>query len=347
MSDHSSEEKSEKGTRQKLRKERERGRALSAADTVTAVVVAAVLLAICGLINQTASDFTLLFDAALRAGGKPDVARLREVWTIFGNVVASTALILLGLASCMGVLATVVIKRGFVFSTENITPNFDRLNPATNLQNMFAKRALIEFALAVLRCVAWAAAVAVLMMGYAPALMAAFSLDVPTALRLFVLILGSFLVLALFFMALTTGIDLPVQRYLFEQDMMMSRSEVQREQKDQHGDPELSLQRRKQARAALTNPTGLAKTSFVAIGEQGAVGIHYVHGQTRVPSLTLRAARSGSAALTNRARSMGIPVVRNDDLVRLLATGLDVGESLEGAEVVQPFTDAFVASLPG
>lgn len=345
MSDDSSEEKTEKGTPQKLRKERERGRALTAADTVAAAVVAVVLMALAALAQRIAAEFSLLFDASLQAGGKPQIESVRAVWMIFGRVVAGTALILLGLASCIGILATLAIKKGFVFSTENISPKFERLNPAANLKNMFAQRALIEFALAAVRFLAWVIAATLLIVGYMPALIAAVSLDVPTTLRLFILVFASFLVLAILFMALTSGTDLPTQRYLFEVDMRMTRTEVRREYKDSYGDPHLVAERKRQAKAALNNPIGIRKTSFIAIGVEGAVGIHYVYGKTDVPSLTLRVDRSGVGRLRANATKLGIPVVRNNDLVRLLASGFDVGEALVGQELVGPFTDAFVASV--
>ncbi|WP_103258068.1 EscU/YscU/HrcU family type III secretion system export apparatus switch protein [Tabrizicola aquatica] len=345
MSNDTSEEKTEKATSQKLRKERERGRALTAADTVAAVVVAAVILAIVMMVQRTASEFSLLFDTAFEAGGKPDIDRLRDVWTIFGRVVSTSALILLGLASVVGILANIVIKKGFVFSAENIAPNFDRLNPATNLQNMFAKRALIEFLASSLRFFAWLAAAGFLIVSYTPALIVTFSLDLSTTLHLFILVFGSFLLLAAVFMALTSAIDLPVQRYLFDDDMRMTKTELRREQKDSFGDPKLVAERKRLTRAGLNNPVGIRMTSFVAIGDQGAVGIHYIHGKTDVPYLTVRADRSGVARLKAMAKGMGIPVVKNRDLVRLLATGVDVGDDLVGTELVEPFTDAYVASV--
>ncbi|MCU0827234.1 MAG: EscU/YscU/HrcU family type III secretion system export apparatus switch protein [Tabrizicola sp.] len=345
MSKDTSEERTEKATPQKLRKERERGQALTAADTVAAIVVAAVIMALVMMVQRTAEEFTLLFDSAFEAGGAPDPSRLRDTWTIFGRIVARVALILLGLASVIGILANIVIKKGFVFSSESIVPNFERLNPVTNLQNMFEKRALVEFSLGGLRFFAWKAAAAFLIVSYTPALIASLSLDVPTMLRLFLLIFASFLVLAVLFMVLTTAIDLPVQRYLFDDDMRMTKTEVRRENKDSFGDPHLVSERKRVMRASLKNPVGVTKTSFVAIGDQGAVGIHYVHGKTDVPYLTLRSDRSGVGRLKMIAKAMGIPVVENKELVRLLATGLDIGEDLVGTELVEPFTDAYIASI--
>lgn len=336
-----SEEKTEEATERKLQKERKQGRTVTTTDATAAVACIAVTAGVLMLAESMAARFRLLFDTALGTDGEPQWNEIETALELFWAVASQSLLAFLGIASVFAVGTSVVVKRGLVFATDPILPRFEKIDPVKNFLNMFKKRALVEFALSATRFGIWLVVVALVARAFAAAILTSPQLSFATAMQVYVLGFATVCALGASLWLLTILTDVPVQFHLFAEDMKMTQSEVKHERKDSQGDPQLAGERKKRLRSALENPIGWKHTTFVAIGSGGAVGIHYVHGETPVPALSLREGRDRLAAVKAEARRRDVPVVRDDDLVAALSSGIEIGENLQSDDAVQPFARAF------
>ena len=106
-------------------------------------------------------------------------------------------------------------------------------------------------------------------------------------------------------------VDILVQRGLFQRQMRMTRTELKRERKDQEGTPEIRSAQRRGRRELLQGAAGVgveAATLFIA-GEDVAVGLRYVRGETPVPRVVCK----GRGIRARHLLTLGAGVPRVDD----------------------------------
>ena len=246
-------------------------------------------------------------------------------------------------AACAGALLSGLAQTGALFSPEALRFGWDRLAPSRGLRRIFSPAALgrAAFTLAVS---ASAIAVAFLVLAaQAPALAriprllpggawsAAAGVVVNAAAPLLALLAAA-------------GMgDLLLLRHRHMKGLKMSRSELERDLREDEGDPRLRSERRrlhgslagKGARAAcvVVNPSHLA----VALA-------HRREGDDP-PIVLAKASGARAAALRREARRTGVPVVQDRALARALFRLADVGEAIP--EELYEATAAVLAYVHG
>lgn len=238
---------------------------------------------------------------------------------LFGAILGPVAL-LCGLILAV-VLVFELLQTGFVFSTEPLSLDFGRLNPAKGFKRVFSRRLLIETAKNVLKLAVYAALAWVVLRRLAqteaPAITDATQLAEAlraTALRLLAL-----------FCAAAAGfaiLDQIIVRREFLSNMRMSRREIRRETREREGEPRLK-QRRKQlhrefvkasqslrgireADVLITNPTHFA------------VALKYDPATMSAPLVVAQGSHQFALRLRRMAFTYGVTIVENRDLARAL-----------------------------
>lgn len=344
MSDES-EEKTEDASQRKLSKEREKGKTIRAIDAVAAIAVAIVLAYSALSIVRLSGQIGGLFDTVMDSLGDPDAAAMTRTMSLFSLFVWQVFVTFMGIAAAVATIVTVVVQGGMVFSTDPVMPKFERIDPVSTFMSLFKLRALSELGFALLRLALWTVIVVLALQYLTRDILAMIQLDLAGMIRFSLKFLGVVVVLAAIFLMLVAVTDLLLQKFLFADDMKMTKTDVKRERRDSQGDPMLTGLRKSTMRNMIENPVGLAHSTFVAVGPEGAVGIHYIHGQTPAPVLTLRVTGSAVRPLCTQARAQGIILVDGADLVRVLSRGIGIGEKLQDSAAVQPFTNAYLKSL--
>lgn len=117
------------------------------------------------------------------------------------------------------------------------------------------------------------------------------------------------------------AVDWALQRHMTQKQLLMSREDVEREQKDQFGDRHVRQQRNefrndmlagqltentRKANAVVTNPTHYA------------VALLYDPSRYPLPVVLARGADQSAALIRQVARANGIPVIRSVQLARML-----------------------------
>ncbi|WP_343315014.1 EscU/YscU/HrcU family type III secretion system export apparatus switch protein [Brucella sp. BE17] len=342
-----SEEKSLPASDKKIRDARDKGQVAKSQDLVagTAMIASTGYLAVV-LPDQKSKVEALINVIAQRVHVDP----FREVWpdvlTLAGSIMTSLAVPLLAVTVAAIVLTNLVVMRGFLFSTEPITPNFEHINPISGAKRLFSMRSVVEFLKSLVKIIALATAFFIVFRGGIQSLLQSSACGASCITNTFSAMLQPLIVTAVIAFFLVGLIDVLVQQWLFKRDMKMTKSEQKRERKDSDGDPAILQQRQKQRREMQTfaTKTGLLNASLLVAAPDGwTVGIRYVRGETPVPMIVCRGSPEQSRTMITEALLTDIPVIRDKNLAATIARTARTGEPVPEASF-QRVADLLVAA---
>jgi flagellar biosynthetic protein FlhB len=221
---------------------------------------------------------------------------------------------------------------GLMFTTDPLTPKFDRLNPFTGIKRViFSKRSIIELFKGLLKVfiigwIGWTSinsyiAESALLMD--ADVLSIFLFLCNAAVTISFKITLVFLVIA--------GIDYFLQRRLFENEIKMTKEEVREENKQLEGDPliksrirsiQRQLARRRmmqevpKADVVITNPTHLA------------IALKYDFGNMEAPKVVAKGADKVAEKIKEIAKAHNIPIIEDKPLAQLIFKSVDIDENI-------------------
>jgi len=220
---------------------------------------------------------------------------------------------------------------GFIWATEPLVPNFDKINPFNGFRRIVSLRGAEMLASSLLKV---AAALLVLWlrfradlgrmlllpeMSIQPALNAVSSLLFRAGMELVIILLA----LAI--------LDFLFQRWQHEQDLRMTKEEVREELKRMEGDPTIRARRRQimrrmilqhmmrrvpEAEVVITNPTHLA------------IALKYDEDTMTAPEVVAKGERLVAERIKQIACQHGVPVVENKPLAQAMYRAVEVGTQI-------------------
>ena len=223
---------------------------------------------------------------------------------------------------------------GWLFSTEPLLPDFNRLNPLAGLAKLVSLNSLAELGKAIGKVLLIGGVVGTLIwrdqeafifpLSQAPAEAAAFAGR---------LITRDFVWMAAVLIAIAAA-DVPLQLWQHAKGLRMSAAEVKRESREAEGDPKIKAKMRGLQRAAarrrmmsavptadvvVTNPTHYA----VALSYQGA--------SMRAPKVVAKGADVVAARIRELAIEHGVPLLEAPPLARALYTHAELEADIPAA----------------
>ena len=286
MADDTGGDKSEKASAQKLKKAREQGQVVRSKDLATAVGILASLklfvLLLPGYLESFRSLFRLVY-APLGAAGSMENA-MSVVWGGAAVLLVKMVLPLLGVP--VAVVAASLVPGGWVVSTNNLIPKFDRFSPVKNLGQLASGKHWTTFATSLAKAAMLAM---VLVHVVRSALSAWVNLQrMPLSDALLhgagMMFDGLMALVAVF--VLFALIDVPLQAFLFARNQRMSKQEVKEEYKSTEGKPEIRARiRQLQQQMARRNVNKTVPTADVVIvnPEHYAVALKYDTKRAEAP----------------------------------------------------------------
>ena len=272
---------------------------------------------------DTITDYNVPFSEILPRGSRHAFFLLMYITVPMVAIVVAVTLV-------FGMLATL----GPVLSFETIKPQFDHINPAKGLQKIMSLRNVVEFVKGLVKLVFLSALFVVILAQWLQPLFDApgcgMSCMTPMLWGVLVPVGVS---AALAFLAIGI-LDMPLQRWLFLRDMRMTTTEYKREQKDMEGDPLIRQEQRRQRREAVQQPArlGVQNAVMVFAGDELAVGLRYIKGETPVPTIVAKGQGRTASDMIAQSQAAGIPIVRDAALTRDLFektnTGNYIGQSM-------------------
>jgi type III secretion protein U len=342
-----SEEKSLPASDRKIRDAREKGQVAKSQDLVAGIALFTSTTYLAFALESEQSKIEELIDLVARRVHIDPFADLWPTVTVFaGSILTGLVIPLLAVTVSAIVLTNLIVMRGFIFSTDPITPNVEHINPVSGAKRIFSMRSVVEFFKALFKVAALATAFVVVFRMGLQGLMLSSSCGASCVSATFKALLQPLIITAVIAFVIVGVIDVLVQNWLFRRDMKMTKSEHKRERRDADGDPAILQQRKKERREmqAYATKTGLMNASLLVGAPDGwTIGIRYVRGETPVPMIVCRASPTQARTMIKEALLTDIPVVRDSGLADAIARSARTGEPVP-EKMFQRVADLLVAA---
>jgi len=332
MPDNSGGEKSEQPTPRKLEEARNEGNVPKSSDLTAALSLLGAVLLLGWFGRSIFGAFRAMVQGMLGGDWAADVVRSGDAGRIVATLLYEAAMVAMPIAVGVALvaLAANLGQVGILITFKPLVPKFSKLNPVKGFANLFSKRALMRFVMAMgkVAIVGAVAAVTIYLDGpkmlglirldAAPLLGAAAGLVYDLAIRIAVVLL------------LLAIMDLIYQRWQHQEDLKMTKHEVKEEMKRMEGDPmtkqrrtriarQLAMQRMAQAvpgaDVVVTNPTHYA------------VALKYDESMA-APKVVAKGVDYMAMRIRQLAAANGVPIVERPPLARALNRHVEVGREI-------------------
>ena len=322
-------------SQRKLKKSREEGQVSRSEDlshlAVLGVGALAVLLLAPLLFDHLLVDMAreLTFDGATVKNTGAMLTRLSNASTVG---VASCAVF----AGSIGIaaIAAALASGGWVFSLQPLMPDFSRLNPLSGLGNLFSKRRLITTGKMVLLTAILFTVAAIFLRNGMVSLSTLLLQPSSSAIVHLSKWITSGLGLMLLVLLLASLIDVPLQQFLFRDQMKMSRQEMKDENKQTDGSPQTKSRIRQKQRelSHRASVNAVPKADFVVMNPTHfAVAIKYDEKTMRAPQVISKGADLLAMKIRDIAKNHSIPVLQSPMLARALYANAELDQDIPSA----------------
>ncbi len=314
-------EKTEKATPKKLRDARKKGQVAKSQDFPSAFTfvtsISAVLLG-SGYIYKQLSGFILFSFSSIRM---QDLQAAAIAAVSQGIKVILTASLPICLVTVMVGVTVNFLVIGPVFSGEALKPDIKRMNPVTNIRNLFKIKTLVELIKSILKITGAVLLIYSVVWNSLQQVVATAALSPTATADVFSSFLIKVIIRVGIFFIIIAMFDLFFQKRNFEKEMKMEKFEVKQEYKDTEGDPHIKSRRKqiaqeiayqegpsaaKRARAVITNPVHLA------------VAVDYDEENEPAPKIVTMGAGVMAERIIETAMQHNVPIMRNVDLAQTL-----------------------------
>jgi len=318
----------ESATPYKLEEARKKGTVAKSADFTAMVVLAAMVATVYAsgwdAIKQSVQ---LQLNVLARLGSLNWNAD--GVATLIGQLAMGMLHILAPLFMAVAIAAVVanLFQTGPIFSANPISPDFDRISPATGFKRIFSMRTVYESFKSIFKLILLGSVAYVAIKGLMPGLIGLSALNPKEYPKILVILVGDVLVKLLFILLIVALIDLSFTRWEFAKRMRMSRRDVRDESKQREGDPRIRARIREIRKELLKRSKAMKKlpTADVLITNPThlAVALSYKRGETSAPKLVAKGAGELARKMRLVANRHNIPIVQNKALARELFREVD------------------------
>jgi flagellar biosynthesis protein FlhB len=333
-------EKTEQPTPKRLKDARKKGQVAKSQDLTAAVLflTAAGVLAAGGsaFMSELRAMMTSLLQPRMLTGDLPD----NELMHRAGQAGARALLLISPLLGAVFVASAAMnfLQVRSLFSTEVIKPKLEKLNPLKGFQNLFFKartylellKTLIKFA--VVFAVAYAA-----FMGSLKDVIMSVRQEPATAGRVASSLMFSLLFKAGAIFLVLGAADFLLQKRMHLKSLKMSKYEIQKEYKEDEGDPHIRHLRKQLHEQLLANDVmqRVPKADAVVVNPTHiAVAIEYDEAAMNAPIVSAKGKLLMAERIIALAREHNVPIVRQITLARSLyqvEVGSEIPEDLYAA----------------
>lgn len=325
-------EKTEEATDKRKRDAIKEGNIAKSQDAGSAAIllVSFVMLNTFGktMLEQCAIFMQYTFEYAMVAP-----LNLEEAMVLITRFILTSIVVILPvlLAIVLAGILINVVQVGFLFRFEPLTPNLDRMNPVSNIQNMFSWKMVAELIKSILKIVIVAyipyATIKDSMSQFIHYInispISSFGSMLTICYDMAIKIIMIFVVLAM--------ADWWFQKWRHDEGLKMSKEEIKEEHKQSEGDPHIKQKIREKQRQAsqrkqmqevpkatvvITNPTHIA------------VAIKYTMGEDTAPKIVAMGAGFIAQKIKEIAKENDVPIVENKPLARAMFKDAEVGQEV-------------------
>ncbi|NVZ16673.1 MULTISPECIES: type III secretion system export apparatus subunit SctU [unclassified Pseudomonas] len=316
-------EKKHAATPKKLKDQRQKGQVAQSQDVGKLLVLTALSEIALFTAETSMQRFQQLLVMPMSRFGQPFVRALEEVLTEGLIVFFSFALLMAGLAIAVKLISG-WIQFGFLFAPESLKLNFSRLNPLSQVKQMFSAKSVTNLLMGLAKALLLALILYVVISPSLGALINLATSDLQSYILALIILFRHLLHACLGLLLVLALIDMALQKHFFAKSMRMTQVEVVKEYKDMEGDPHVKGQRRALAQQlAQEEPKvklpKLEEADMLVVNPTHfAVALYYRPGKTPLPLLVDKGTDAEARKLIDRAKAADVPVIQCVWLARTL-----------------------------
>lgn len=220
---------------------------------------------------------------------------------------------------------------GFLFTTEKVSPDINKINPLNGLQRMFSKDSAVELVKSLLKLAVFASILYFIFRSEISHMNEIGSQPINKSFLYLIDILGKLFLAMLIFLAILGLLDLGWQKWSYAQKMRMSWQEVKEEMKQREGDPVIRSRirqiQRDQARKRMMEDVPKADV-VVTNPTHVAVALKYKRGEMKAPVVVAKGAGHIAVKIKELAAKSGVPIVEKRELARYMYRNVEVGQAI-------------------
>jgi flagellar biosynthetic protein FlhB len=327
-----SEKGTEQATEQRKQKARQKGDFVHSRELLSSVSMLAGILVLGASAKQFLSGWDALYARSLLLGMDGvrteglDLALMQHGVKLLAPALLPVGLVLVA-SFAAALLAGAGQSGGLQIHGEALTLKPERLNPVTNLGNLFSLRSVTRMAKSLLP------AAVVIALGIKAAQKLILPMPVMSVARLPATLDGCFgiAVDAAWVMVAWSALDYAVERMAWNKKLRMSKQEMRDEQKETMGNPQVkgrirriqnAMRRRKvkadmsRASVVVTNPTHYA------------VALEFSFESMLAPTVLAKGRNLHALRIREEARWAGVPIVENPPLAQSLFKTVEEGQPI-------------------
>lgn len=318
-------EKTEKPTEKRLRDARKKGQVSKSQDLTSALMLISAVLIFWLSGTLMASVLVKTMRTGIENAGSftGTLTRERAGDALFQAVLdMGYALAPLFIFLFVGAFLFNYIQVGSLFAFEGVKPDLNKLNPAEGFKQKFLKsKPYVELGKTLLKSIITFTVVGWVLYAEIPHIIALSSQETGAIVSYtFSLILRIGFYVGMLFLGLAVG-DFFLQRFLFLNQMKMSKQEVKQEYKESEGDPLIKWMRKSMHREILAQSSVAAvKTADVVVVNPThvAVALKYDRENMGAPTVVAKGADLIAKQIRELAKKSDVPLMRDIPLARTL-----------------------------
>ena len=214
-------------------------------------------------------------------------------------------------------------------SIEPIKPKASKISPLKGLQRIFSMRGLMEFFKSLFKVAVIGAIGGATLWLFWTTLLGSPAYSVGEGLGVLKDLIGFVLMLSVIMFVILAALDYSFQVFQNEQELRMTKKEVQEEQKQTEGDPHVKQERRRRQQemaqgrmmdsvpesdVVITNPTHLA------------IALKYDRSEAPAPKVLAKGKDHQAKRIREKAEESEIPILRRPPVARVLYDSAEVGD---------------------
>jgi type III secretion protein U len=238
-----------------------------------------------------------------------------------------------------------VMQTGLLIAFKSLIPKGEKLNPVTNLKQMFSLKSLVQILKSILKVIFLTSLVYFVIRNALDPLIKIPAAGIGAAGTALFLMLKQLVIYTFIGFGAIALMDLVYQRKRHIKDLMMSMQEIKQEYKQLEGDPEVKHHRKEMSKEiAMGDGSENTEKSTVVVTNPThlAVALYYEENETPLPVVMAMGADRNALRMIAIAREANIPVMQNIALARALTKSAKLYQYIP-SELIEPVAEVLLA----
>jgi len=331
MAEDNKDQKTEEASPKRISDTEEKGNFANSREVTSAFVLLAALVAFLVVGQQSVQQVMLVWRSIFGEFHSMNL-NINEVYRLFLFVMKNIFMIIAPILLIIligGVTANLIQTRGLKFSMHPLLPKFSKLSPIKGFGRIFSKNSVSElfkaiFKIAVVSFIAYQT-----IKGRWDEIPTLMVFDVSQILAFMGEVALEIIFKVLMVMIFLSILDYAVQRFLYLENIRMTKVEVKQERKETEGNPQIKQRIRTvqtemarkrmmtavpQADVVVTNPTRIA------------VAIKYEQDNSNAPVVVAKGMGHIAQKIRDIANENQVPIVENKPLAQALYKSVEIGQ---------------------